>query len=258
MTASRRKIAAFGITLDALTMDEAVQFCLKEAKQRSSICSYVVTPNVDHIVKLQRNRAFRQAYKAARLILVDGKPISIALWLIGCGIVQTVPGSDLVPAIFSSVNAEPLTVFLLGAQPGIAARAANRIAAQWNRIRIVGYYSPPMGFEADCSESRKIHKMINEADPDLLIVGLGAPKQEIWIHKNADKIHAGIALCVGATIDFLASEKRRAPLWMRKIGLEWFHRLISEPKRLATRYLMDAYCFPVIVAKELIYKITAY
>ena len=83
-----------------------------------------------------------------------------------------------------------------------------------------------------------------------MLLGLGAPKQELWIHKHADKLQAKAALCIGATIDFLAGEKQRAPLWMRKTGLEWLHRLATEPKRLAKRYLKDGLVFPRLVWRE--------
>jgi N-acetylglucosaminyldiphosphoundecaprenol N-acetyl-beta-D-mannosaminyltransferase len=145
---------------------------------------------------------------------------------------------------------EPLRVFLLGAAPGVAQRAAENIHEHWPNVDVVGIYSPPLGFETDPAENNRILKMIAEADPQLLLIGLGAPKQELWVERHANQLQARVALCVGATIDFLAGEKARSPLWMRRMGLEWFHRLATEPSRLAKRYLRDAWIFPQLVWRE--------
>lgn len=143
-----------------------------------------------------------------------------------------------------------LRVFLLGAGPGVGERAAACIGARWPAIEVVGTYSPPMGFEKSQQENFQILRRIAMARPDLLLVGLGAPKQELWVHAHRSEIRATAALCIGAAIDFLAGEKPRAPRWMQRCGLEWFHRLASEPKRLAPRYARDAWLFPRIVWRE--------
>ena len=146
------------------------------------------------------------------------------------------------PSLFETVNLRaaegnadnnPLKVFLLGAAPGVAERAAERIHERWPSVEVVGSYSPPLGFEKDACENENILQQVAAAKPDVLVVGLGAPKQELWVHTHCQQIAAPVALCVGATIDFLAGEKPRAPVWMRRTGLEWVHRLASEPRRLA-------------------------
>jgi N-acetylglucosaminyldiphosphoundecaprenol N-acetyl-beta-D-mannosaminyltransferase len=114
----------------------------------------------------------------------------------------------------------------------------------------VGTYSPPLGFEKNPAENAAIVDRINAVKPDVLIVGLGAPKQELWTAAHQDKLRVKTALCIGATIDFLAGEKARAPLWMRYCGLEWLHRVASEPKRLFRRYARDAWVFPQLVWNE--------
>jgi N-acetylglucosaminyldiphosphoundecaprenol N-acetyl-beta-D-mannosaminyltransferase len=107
-----------------------------------------------------------------------------------------------------------------------------------------------LGFERDDAENAKILNLIEAAAPDVLVVGLGAPKQELWVHSHRQQIAAPVALCVGATIDFLAGEKRRAPRWMQRTGLEWLHRCASEPRRLAKRYARDAVIFPKLVWRQ--------
>jgi N-acetylglucosaminyldiphosphoundecaprenol N-acetyl-beta-D-mannosaminyltransferase len=110
--------------------------------------------------------------------------------------------------------------------------------------------SPPIGFESSPEENARILAAVAAARPDLLILGLGAPKQEIWIHQHQGQLEAKVALCAGATIDFLAGHRRRSPVWMRQAGLEWVHRVWSEPRRLASRYARDAWFFPQIVWRE--------
>jgi N-acetylglucosaminyldiphosphoundecaprenol N-acetyl-beta-D-mannosaminyltransferase len=145
---------------------------------------------------------------------------------------------------------EKLTVFLLGGAPGVALQAALNAETRWSGIEVVGTYSPPLGFEHDTAENEEILRRIAEVSPDVLIVCFGAPKQELWVHKFHDLIDARAALCVGATIDFLAGHKPRAPHWMRKSGLEWMHRIITEPRRLTGRYVHDGLHFPRLIWQD--------
>jgi N-acetylglucosaminyldiphosphoundecaprenol N-acetyl-beta-D-mannosaminyltransferase len=249
---TRSKVHIFGVRLDALSISDAVDIIRGWLKEEGR-CRYVVTPNVDHVVKLQNNSALVAAYKDASLVLADGNPVVWAASLLGKSLPGTVPGSDLVPALFDAEkHEEKLQVFLLGAAPGVALRAAGRIHERWPSVEVCGTYSPPMGFEKDEAECERILQMISQARPRLLIIGLGAPKQEIWVHRHRERIDALAALCVGATIDFLAGEKARAPLWMRKARLEWVHRMLSEPRRLSGRYLRCAWIFPQLVIAEVL------
>jgi N-acetylglucosaminyldiphosphoundecaprenol N-acetyl-beta-D-mannosaminyltransferase len=245
------RISAFGIQIDAVSMEQAVNRVLAWINSTDKVCRYIVTPNVDHVVRLQNSNKFHAAYEAASLVLTDGKPIFFSLRLLGNGVPETVPGSDFVPRLFdASRGKKGLKVFWLGAAPGVAEKAANRVKSAWPHIDSVGCYSPPFGFEGDEQENRKILRLVKQGNPDILIIGLGAPKQELWIHAYHNRINGGVALCVGAVIDFLAGEKKRAPLWIRKLSLEWLYRIITEPGRLLKRYLYDAVSFPFIVWKE--------
>jgi len=206
---------------------------------------------------LQSNDQFRDAYAGADLVLADGWPVVWASRKLGQPLPGLVPGSDLVPALFQAASestgqggGRPLRVFLLGAAAGVAARAARRIENDWPGVEVVCEYSPPLGFEYDDEETTFILGRIADARPDVLVVGLGAPKQELWVHQHQARIEARVALCVGATIDFLAGQRRRAPLWMRRIKLEWLHRMLSEPRRLVRRYARGAWVFPRLVWQE--------
>ena len=244
----------FGIQIDAYRMQDAVQHLKKWAfeSRLESGCRYVVTPNVDHTVLLSENSDFREAYEDAHMVLADGHPIVWASRLLGRPLPERVAGSELVPKLFDSYTKQgKLKVFLLGAAEGVAAQAAAKMKEQWKNVETVGVYSPPMGFEKDPEETNYILGRITLVKPDVVVVGLGAPKQEVWVHQNADQLDAKVALCVGATIDFLAGEKKRAPVWMQKSGVEWLHRMLSEPKRLVKRYARDAVIFPKLFFKQM-------
>jgi len=245
------RIRLFGYEVDPLRLDEAVSRVYDWLAGPAGACRYVITPNVDHTVMFQEQADLRAAYQHASLVLADGMPVVVAARLLRRRLPERVPGSNLTPALFAAAEARGgLKVFLLGAGPGVADRAAQNIERRWPAVQVVGTYCPPLGFEKDELENQRILGQVAIAAPDLLVVGLGAPKQELWVHKHREQIQARAALCVGATIDFLAGEKPRAPLWMQRGGLEWLHRLASEPRRLARRYARDAWIFPQLFVRE--------
>jgi N-acetylglucosaminyldiphosphoundecaprenol N-acetyl-beta-D-mannosaminyltransferase len=229
----------FGMDICSITFDRAVEILLGWLESGET-GRFVVTPNVNHLVLYQDNSCFREAYRHASLVLPDGRYVILLSKMLGQPLSEPVNGSDLVPALMqSSENRGRLSVFLLGAMPGVAEAAANKIQARWPHVRVVGIYSPPMGFDADPIESRKIVERVNDVSPDLLVVGISPPRQEIWVSKYSPQIRAAVTICAGATIDFLAGAKPRAPAWAQRSGLEWLHRTLSEPTRLAPRYFKD-------------------
>jgi len=247
----KEQIQIFGMGINPVRMPEAVA-CLREwIAQRDGTCRYVVTPNTDHALLFQRHEGFRRACGDASLVTADGMPVVLASRLFGRALPQRVTGADLVPAMFSAATAEaPLRTFLLGSASGVAERAATAVMSKWPHVKIVGTYSPPMGFEHDEEEQQNILARVNAVKPDFLVVGLGAPKQELFVHKHREHLEASVAVCVGGTIDYLAGDLPRAPLWMRNAGLEWLYRCLTEPRRLAPRYFRDAWHFPGLLWKE--------
>ena len=246
----------FGMTIARLRLAEAFDLVVDWALTGDQTCRYVVTPNVDHAVMFQHDEQLRAAYDEASLVVADGAPLIAASKLLGKDLPERVAGSDLAPGLLAAADlaasegARPLRLFLLGAGPGVADRAAEKIRAKWPSIEVVGVFCPPLGFEHDQAENEQILATVNDAQPDVLLIGLGAPKQELWIHRFHKQLETRVALCAGATIDFLAEEKRRSPRWMQRLGLEWVHRLASEPRRLAGRYARDAWVFPRLVLAE--------
>jgi N-acetylglucosaminyldiphosphoundecaprenol N-acetyl-beta-D-mannosaminyltransferase len=245
----------FGISIDAVTREDALGIVGDWLiDDRPGYCRYVVTPNVDHVIKLRKNPDFQRAYDEADLVMVDGWPIKSVSSLFGTLVPETIPGSDFVPWLLtdSMVRQPTLRVFLLGAAEGVAETAARRIEARWPGITVVGCLSPSMQFESDPAQCEAVFAAIDRAAPDLLIMGLGAPKQEIFASRHRHRLHAKVALCVGATIDFMAGHRRRAPLLVRRMRMEWLYRSLSEPRRLGGRYLTGMFQFPMIVTQELV------
>ncbi|MBF2002358.1 MAG: WecB/TagA/CpsF family glycosyltransferase [Synechococcales cyanobacterium M58_A2018_015] len=205
----------------------------------------VFTPNVDHMVKLQSDREFFEAYLHADYRTCDSKILYYVSRLMGCPIKEKISGSDLFPAFYEyHRNNEEIKIFLLGAAAGVAAEARRRINAKVGRPIVVAEYSPPYGFEKDEAECQRIVEIVNQTDATVLAVGVGSPKQEKFIHKYRDQFkNIKIIMGIGATIDFEAGNVARAPKWISEVGLEWLYRLLSEPRRLWRRYLVEGPAF---------------
>ncbi len=248
-----RKQRLFGIEFDVLTMKDAVDWVFRSiAVGRRSASRYVVTPNVSLTMLHQDSANFRHVIHHADLTIVDGAPLVRASKWLGKDLPERVAGSDLVFNLFEAAIEEmPLRVFLLGAAPGVANRAAEVVEERWPAVNVVGTLSPDFGFEKDAEQNAEILKEVNAAEPDVLVIGLGAPKQETWAYRHREQIGAAVTLCVGGTIDFIAGEQKRAPTWMRKSGVEWIWRMATNPKRLLGRYVRDTIRLPRLFLDEI-------
>lgn len=233
--------------IDNLTMDEAIQEIDKLIIKNKH--SYVVTPNMDHIVLLEKDKEFREIYDNASLVLTDGKPL---LWIAkkqGTPIKEKVSGSDLFPKICELSSKRGYRIYILGAAEGVADKAAQNLMRKYKGLQIVGTYSPTFGFEKDEDEVNRIITQINDTKPNILAVALGSPKGEKFIYRIIEKIDVALSISIGATIDFEAGNIKRAPKWMSKAGLEWLFRITQDPARLIRRYWNDAICILPIIKK---------
>lgn len=223
--------------IDNLTMDEALGEVDRLIREKR--CAYVVTPNVDHIVQLETNEELQAVYRDASLILTDGKPLLwIAKWY-GTPIKEKLSGSDLFPKLCELAARQGYKMYFLGAAEGVAAKAADNLKKRFEGLEVVGTYSPPYGFEKNQAELDKITALIQEAQPDILVVGLGCPKQEKFMYYHCKNLGVPVSFGLGASLDFEAGNIKRAPKWMSEHGLEWLYRIFQDPKRLAKRYLVD-------------------
>jgi len=201
----------------------------------------VVTPNLDHLVKLERDVLFRRAYSSAEYVIADGWPIGVLGRVYGLNTGILWPGSSLVPDLFSYLNERGLVakVYLLGSPPGVNEIAERVIGTKWPNIKVVGHCCPAVGFLNNIDDNLEICHDINRLSPHYIIIGLGAPTQELFFLKNYSSLKGGVFFGVGATVEFIAGTRQRAPFWVQKIRCEWLYRLLQEPRRLARRYL---YC----------------
>lgn len=231
------RIKFMNTNIDNLTMTETLHEIDKLIQKKN--CSYVVTPNVDHIVRLEKDVELQKVYKNASLILTDGKPlIWISKWY-KTPIKEKISGSDLFPKVCELAANKNYTMYLLGAAEGVADTAAKNLMKKYPGLNVVGTYSPPFGFEKNEQEMNKIKTQIQEVHPDILIVGLGCPKQEKFMYYYCKELGVPISFGLGASIDFEAGNIKRAPKWMSNHGLEWLYRFSKEPKRLFKRYFVD-------------------
>lgn len=233
--------------IDNVTMDEAIVKIDELIKKRDP--SYVVTPNLDHIVIMENDQKFSGIYQDADLIVTDGKPLIWISKLIGKPIKEKISGSDLFPRMCKLASQKGYTIFIMGAQEGVADKAARNLEKKYPGVEFVGTYSPSFGFEKKTDELERMKKMVLKAKPDILAVSLGSPKGEKFIHDHLLEYNVPLSISIGATIDFEAGNVKRAPKWMREHGLEWLFRITQDPKRLMKRYWNDAVKIVPIVRK---------
>lgn len=218
-------IRILGVRVDNVTMQEAL--ARLHAMVLEGNPHQVVTVNPEFIMRAQVDEAFRQVLEEADLAIPDGQGLLWGAKWLGQPLRERVAGSDLVPLIAQESAKRGYRLFLLGAAPGVAERAARVLMERYPGARIVGTYAGSPSLE----EEDEIVARIVAAQPDFLFVAYGAPAQDLWIHRNQPRMRVPVAMGVGGTLDFIAGVRKRAPLWMRKHGLEWLYRLIQEPRR---------------------------
>ncbi len=212
------------------------------------------TPNVDHLCKLQHDKEFYDAYRRAEWIICDSRILQHASGLLELPIKEAIPGSNFFCDFYNYHKDDPdCRIFLLGSAEGVALKAMRRINEKLGRRIVIGAHSPSFGFEKSEVECREIISMVNASNATVLVVGVGAPKQEKWIAKYRNDM-PGIKLfmALGATIDFESGVKKKAPVIWQKMSLEWLYRFLCEPKRLFRRYFVDDMKFFWYLGKQLL------
>jgi N-acetylglucosaminyldiphosphoundecaprenol N-acetyl-beta-D-mannosaminyltransferase len=238
-----------GTWVNSYTLDEVVEIITQHALERSSP-KYVVTPNAHHIITLQKDLHFQEVYRKAFLVVPDGVSLLWAAHLLGTPLNGRVNGTDLFERTCAVAAKKGLKVFLLGGRLGAADGAKDVLRTRYPTLNITGTYCPPYGFEKDLSELALINSKIRAADPELLFVGLGAPKQEKWIYAHCQELNVPVSLGIGVSFELVSGMVRRAPTLMQKLGLEWLFRLFMEPKRLWQRYVIGNFYFIWLVLRQ--------
>jgi len=247
--AVRRRLRLGHLHVDAVTFAQALDAVAAMVADGGG--GAVFTPNVDHVVMAEHDERFRRAYEAADLSLADGMPILWAARLLGDPLPEKISGSDLVLPLMERAEREGWRVYILGGATGAGAKAGERLVARFPRIVIAGTDAPRIDMNAPAASRADVLERVRGANAHLVLVALGAPKQELWIAEAAADLRPAVLLGVGAAIDFIAGTAQRAPRWMSASGLEWFYRLTREPRRLWRRYLTRDPEFLLIVLREL-------
>lgn len=243
-------VTLLGLRLHSATRDEAVRAVCDLASK--PVSAMVVTPNVDHVVRLRSDTEFRAAYDGAYLRFADGGPIVALSRLAGAPLPQRVAGADLLPLIACEAAARGMRVMVVGGERGVAEAASSALKARWPTLDVAEPIYPERGFELNPSESREIAHRIRVVAPDIVFLGVGAPKQEKWAARWGREMGPCTVVCIGGALDFVAGSKVRAPRWVQKVGLEWLYRLAQEPRRLARRYLVDDLLFFKLATGEIL------
>lgn len=214
----------------------------------------LITPNVDHLVKLQKDEDFYKIYQQAEWVVCDSKILYLMSKLLKVSLPEAIPGSSFFTAYYMYHKDDPnCKIFLLGAAEGIAEKARQNINKKVGREIVVGAHSPSYGFEKNEKECEELIKIVNASGANVLLVGVGAPKQEKWIMKYRDRMsNVDVFMALGATIDFEAGTLKRAPKVWQKCGMEWLYRTLKEPKRLFKRYFVDDMQFFYYFGKQLL------
>ncbi len=237
--ASEILIEPVGVRVHDVTFDETVELILRWARDGSG--GYISTPNVDHLVRARRDPSFRELVMRARLRIPDGMGIVYGSRIVGTPFRGTVTGRLLPEAIIERSKPDVPTLALFGGRTDAPAKAAERLReAGANVVYAAG---PTMGFTIGDDEDQRLTAQLVEAAPQILFVGLGAPKQEQWMAAHQGDLPATVMLGVGQTIDVLGGKATPAPMWMTRVGLEWFYRVLKSPIKHGRRVLDDTRFF---------------
>ena len=237
------------VLLDPVTMNEAVDRVSEMLDEERERAAHVVTMNAQFVEIAHQEERFAELLRRADLSVADGVSLVWASRWLGQFVPERVAGADLMMRLCETAASKGKTVYFLGGSPGAASCAAGRLSQELPRLAIVGVDCPPKGFLDNPDECARVANRIESARPDLLFVGLGAPKQEYWIERYS-YLPAKVMMGIGGSFEFVAGFRKRAPLLVQKSGFEWLWRLCMEPRRLWKRYLVGNSVFLFVVFRQ--------
>jgi N-acetylglucosaminyldiphosphoundecaprenol N-acetyl-beta-D-mannosaminyltransferase len=240
-------VSILGVRLAAQEYDAAISDLLAAVTERRQL--RVIFATVHTVVEAGRDAALSNAIATAGKVFADGVPLVWVSWLRGAHGAQRVCGPDVLATLADRGRELNLRHYFLGGEPGVADELRHRLEIRFPGFVGVGSYSPPFRL-LTAEENEAIVRKVNAARPDVLWIGLGSPKQEIWAASNEGRLEARLIMPVGAAFNFHSGRVPRAPKWMRQAGLEWLFRLAMEPRRLLGRYVTTNSRFVVMIARE--------
>lgn len=259
----RKPTGLLGVPVDVLSMADTLSTIFRyiDQHQTDHVPRYIATVNVDFFVHIyscwKRNvqlPELLQVLRKADLLLADGMPLVWLSRLIGGSLDQRIAGSSLVPLLAEAAAKKGHSLFLLGGEPSITQQAADNLSRQFPGLMIAGVATPTIAISHSPDQQEVDRHILEELDrvqPDILLIGLGSPKQELWFDRVRSHLKVPISIGTGGTFKFIAGVVRRAPEWMQNVGLEWLFRWMQEPRALTVRYLRDLIEFPLLTASVL-------
>ena len=244
-------VRLFNLDFLAVTLQRAAELVLGTIHDGGK--ALVITPNVDHIVKLHKQPHLLDLYEKAQYTFVDGMPVVWFSHLLPkhYHLPERINGTNLMMRICGLAAEQGFSIALVGGTDEDGAQKAGKaLQRSYPGLEVAGCYYPPFGFEHDPNENERLIKSVQDWKPNILFVGVGCPKQEKWIIDNWDQLDFNVALGIGSAIDFIAGDVKRAPVFIQKLGFEWLWRMLQEPKRLWKRYMVDDMQFFQIAREE--------
>ncbi|MDB5586629.1 MAG: UDP-N-acetyl-D-mannosamine transferase [Devosia sp.] len=234
----------FGLSLDGIRMDEAVDRCRQAIQSRRPVLIGVV--NAAKIVNLRRDPSLRDALLDCNMLLADGQSVVWASRLLGRPLPERVAGIDLFVELLDLAHRQQRSIYLLGAKPAILAALERQVAHRWPGLRLAGSHHGYFGE----TEAAEIAAEIRAASADMLFLGMASPNKEIFLRSFQHMLNVPVLHGVGGSFDVLAGLTKRAPLAWQNLGLEWAYRLLQEPRRLWKRYLVTNCAFVALTLRE--------
>jgi len=243
-----QKVNILGVQISSISNDYLLAAFTQHIlhKQKKQIC---ITP-VNSLLAAIKSEQVKNIYNNADYVLCDGMPIKWASSFLNTPIVERITGLDLLPNLVALCAKHDFSIFLLGASPGVGDKLKEVILTSYPQVKVVGVYVPPFMATFTTEENDKMITAVNAASPDVLLVSLTAPKQDIWIAENKHALNATLMVGIGGAFEVMAGLAKRAPKWVQKAGLEWLFRFIQEPKRLFRRYFIEAPLFIPLIMKQ--------
>ncbi|MBN1186136.1 MAG: WecB/TagA/CpsF family glycosyltransferase [Bacteroidales bacterium] len=233
-----------GIPVDCVTMDGAVDYATRLIEEKKKGC-YILAINPEKVILLQKDESLLKTFKSASLLIPDGIGVVLAMrWLKKMNAAR-VPGSELMPYLCKMAAEKGYCVFLYGAKEEVNQTSSEKLCQMYPGLKIVGRAN---GYLKEENMSELVQQ-INSSAANILFVALGSPKQEQWIQKWADKLNVNIIQGIGGTLDTIVGTVKRAPAIFCRFGLEWFYRLITNPKRLYRQKALPVFAWKVIKEK---------
>jgi N-acetylglucosaminyldiphosphoundecaprenol N-acetyl-beta-D-mannosaminyltransferase len=234
--AAAQVVPVLGFRFYAGSIDDAARTVIVRALSGEG--GYACLTGVHGVTTARRDREHCRALRAAWMNFPDGMPVAWRQRFGGARHAERVGGPDLMPRVAELGQPYGLRHFLMGSTDGVLDRLSRSLAGRYPNLRLVGTYSPPFR-PLDEREQAEMAQAIRAARPHIVWIGLGAPKQDLWMYRHSESLSPALCMGVGAAFDFVSGSKRRAPVWMRRSGLEWTFRLAQEPRRLAPRYIQS-------------------